>query len=157
MIKEFIFYEIIKGHMLIATEVAYYERFEDENPPNKDRCFTYLWDSVTRAIRRKRMKGMQEANSKAIEGLSHTRSRGVPARKQEGKGNDRGRSPTTGAGELRPKHEVPCKFYLAGACTLGSKCGWKHGKTVGKRRDSSSSDKKGQRKRQGQERTRKEG
>ena len=53
-IKEYIFCEIIKDHMLVATEIAHYERLEDESPPNKDRSFTYLWDSVSRAIRRKR-------------------------------------------------------------------------------------------------------
>ena len=141
--KEYIFYEIVKEHTLIAVEVAHYDRIEDENPPHKDRCFTYLWDSVTRAIRRKRMKGMQEANSKAIEGLSQQRSRGVPARKGEEKGSARSRSPSAGACDRRPRHEVPCKFYLEGTCMYGAKCEWRHGKKPGMRRDSSGSDRKG--------------
>ena len=110
--KEYLFYEIVKDHALISTEMAHYERLEDHDPPHEDRSFTYLWESVTRAIRRKRMKGMQEATSKAIEGLSQQRSRGAPARGEAQ--NRRGRSPAAGSSDRRPKKEIPCKFHLSG-------------------------------------------
>ena len=97
---EYIYNEAVKDHTKIATEIAHYNRLEDDEE-HEDRSFQYLYEAVNRYIRRNRREAMREANSKAIEGLASGKEPGAvgrepgtrgrsASRKGKGKGSRKG-------------------------------------------------------------------
>ena len=142
--KEFIYYEAIKKHTKIATEISHYQRIEDERPPHKDRCFDYLYKTVNRLLSREQKERMREANAAAIKNLSAGKQpppRYDPALagKGEGKGKRRGksrqrgksrdRSKSQGRGGSKTRGRKMCEYHKRGACRYGENCRNSHGST----------------------------
>ena len=56
---EHLFYEAVREHEKLRTQIEHYGRVKGERPPHKDRCLKYLQDSVKLVIHHDREREIE--------------------------------------------------------------------------------------------------
>jgi len=130
---ESVYYRAVHKFPTIALDVAHYDRVPEG--AGGDRCYSFLFDAVTRYIQRARQRVVREDISKSIRGVSSVAAPATEPKakgaKGKGKGTDKGGtgSASSTAGGDCPKKEVPCRYFNPeGGCIKGDNCGFKHAK-----------------------------